>query len=70
MATLIGLEPTISTLTGWHVNHYTTGPRGHSRSMVVGPLATGKQARRAHASRSEGRGARRARFALRARPLR
>src|SRR3990172_3639385 len=26
MATPIGFEPTISTVTGWHVNRYTTGP--------------------------------------------
>ncbi len=26
MATPIGLEPTISCVTGRHVNHYTTGP--------------------------------------------
>ena len=23
----MGFEPTISTVTGWHVNRYTTGPR-------------------------------------------
>ena len=27
MATPMGFEPTISTVTGWHVNRYTTGPR-------------------------------------------
>ena len=27
LATPIGFEPTISTVTGWHVNRYTTGPR-------------------------------------------
>ena len=27
MATPIGLEPTISCVTGRHVNHYTTGPQ-------------------------------------------
>jgi hypothetical protein len=26
MATPMGFEPTISTVTGWHVNRYTTGP--------------------------------------------
>ncbi len=26
MATPIGFEPTISSLTSWHVNRYTTGP--------------------------------------------
>ncbi len=26
MATPIGFEPTISTVTRWHVNRYTTGP--------------------------------------------
>ena len=26
MATRIGFEPTISAVTGRHVNHYTTGP--------------------------------------------
>ncbi len=27
LATPIGFEPTISTVTRWHVNRYTTGPR-------------------------------------------
>ena len=27
LATPMGFEPTISTVTGWHVNRYTTGPR-------------------------------------------
>jgi hypothetical protein len=26
LATPMGFEPTISTVTGWHVNRYTTGP--------------------------------------------
>ncbi len=26
MATPMGFEPTISSLTSWHVNRYTTGP--------------------------------------------
>ena len=26
LATPIGFEPTISTVTRWHVNRYTTGP--------------------------------------------
>lgn len=30
MATPMGFEPTISTVTGWHVNRYTTGPRSTS----------------------------------------
>jgi hypothetical protein len=28
LATPIGFEPTISCVTGRHVNHYTTGPQG------------------------------------------
>ena len=31
MATPMGFEPTISTVTGWHVNRYTTGPRAPER---------------------------------------
>ena len=27
MAVQMGLEPTISSVTGRHVNHYTTGPK-------------------------------------------
>lgn len=26
MAVLTGFEPAISSVTDWHVNHYTTGP--------------------------------------------
>ena len=33
MATPIGFEPTISTVTRWHVNRYTTGP---FRYLILG----------------------------------
>ena len=32
LATPMGFEPTISTVTGWHVNRYTTGPRAAERA--------------------------------------
>ena len=30
----MGFEPTISTVTGWHVNRYTTGP--HAPITMIG----------------------------------
>ena len=35
MATPMGLEPTISAVTGRHVNHYTTGPRCNRISYYI-----------------------------------
>ena len=35
MAVQMGLEPTISSVTGRHVNHYTTGPSACITTMPV-----------------------------------
>ena len=42
----MGFEPTISTVTGWHVNRYTTGPRAEEAipgyTILVGASERGQ----------------------------
>jgi hypothetical protein len=38
LATPMGFEPTISSLTSWHVNRYTTGPPMANPQVPVWPL--------------------------------
>ena len=40
MAVQMGLEPTISSVTGRHVNHYTTGPKYSIVNKNGGPDGT------------------------------
>ncbi len=52
MATPMGFEPTISTVTGWHVNRYTTGPCAEERVSGYIILVPPRKAVNTHGDRT------------------
>ena len=52
MATPMGFEPTISTVTGWHVNRYTTGPCAEERVSGYTILVPPRKEVNAHGART------------------
>ena len=52
MATPMGFEPTISTVTGWHVNRYTTGPCAEERVPGYTILVPPRKQVNAHGART------------------